>query len=64
MKINQGGWDMKEFNLSEKIEHNGWLDITYVKEFIRLLKENIEEVYGKTFGALYIIDKLAGEDLK
>ena len=55
---------MKEFNLSEKIEHNGWLDITYVKEFIRLLKENIEEVYGKTFGALYIIDKLAGEDLK
>ena len=63
---------MKEFDLSVEIEHDGWLDITYVKEFIRLLKkemENAQENCGNLDWiskdqALEIIDKLAGEDLK
>ena len=52
----------KEFNLSEKIEHNGWLDITYVKEFIRLLKERLQHYEQGEVGTF--IDKLAGKDLK
>ncbi|RPJ79210.1 MAG: hypothetical protein EHM20_02010 [Alphaproteobacteria bacterium] len=78
---------IKEFNLSEKINdfhemENQYQDVIpakYVKEFIRLLKEEIENFSGfslywkdtlKDAGrmrknkVLKIIDKLAGEKLK
>jgi len=58
---------MKEFNLSEKI-YTEWDAFARedVKEFIKLLKEELEkqgitEIYNKKL--LDRIDKLAGEDL-
>ena len=67
----------KEFNLSEKIETANldmevweefdFLDVEDVKEFIRLLKEELDDrIRSNTANEICneIIDKLAGEKLK
>jgi len=56
----------KEFNLSDKkFLTKGWKQEIYlkedVKEFIRRLKEEINT--NDDFDVLYIIDKLAGDEL-
>jgi len=50
----------KEFNLSEMIVQNVFINVEDVKEFIRLLKEkcNIDVGYFKD-----LIDKLSGDEL-
>lgn len=64
----------KEFNLSEKINERGQLWMTEVREFIRLLKEDINKltIFTKTDTSpilvrrayvLEKIDKRAGEKL-
>ena len=63
---------MTEFNLSEQLENlvgfglgspnPQYLHIDKVKEFIRLLKENLECKFDKK--RLKFIDKLAGDKLK
>lgn len=64
---------VKEFNLSEKIEKIKWKDGVVlklglktedVKEFIRLLKEEICNPDAFISMDEKIIDKLAGDDLK
>jgi len=63
---------MTEFNLSEKRkdyrdshqEPIEWLELKDVKEFIRLLKEEIKLDEFQDIIVREIIDKLAGEDLK
>ena len=67
---------MTEFNLSEKIRYGeldsyaiskDWIQITDVKEFIKRLKEEIENeefTYTDDLDRLFpIIDKLAGDKL-
>ncbi len=62
---------MKEFNLSEKENLYNSFRVEDVKEFIRLLKENIPDVCFKEkrddkislVNVSYFIDKLAGEKL-
>ena len=73
-------YDEKEFNLSEKIKDGDWMyegsntsqkcySEEDVKEFIKLLKEEIERMrrlnFDKDiqFDIDYVIDKLAGEKL-
>ena len=55
---------MKEFNLSDKIWYNQGepkeIQFEDVKEFIKILKEEIEENSGSW---KFIIDKLAGDKL-
>lgn len=57
----------KEFNLSEKmIKHNeGMFDREDVKQFIKLLKEELIRNLGKNKKELFnrIINKLAGDEL-
>ena len=66
-------FEEKEFNLSEKIEKIKWKDGVVlklglktedVKEFIRLLKEEICNPDAFISMDEKIIDKLAGDDLK
>jgi len=71
-KIWKGDFRMTEFNLSEKRkdyrdshqEPIEWLELKDVKEFIRLLKEEIKLDEFQDIIVREIIDKLAGEDLK
>lgn len=68
-----------DFNLSNKIEEadedtieeyglipyeQEWLYVEDVKEFIKLLKEELSDVKKRYFGANDIINKLAGDRLK
>ena len=61
---------MKEFNLSEKLfispnfTPRSNLTKEDVKEFIRLLKEELKKGSMATPTAYDLIDKLAGDDLK
>ena len=66
-----GGTNMipiDEFNLSDKIDNDvGMIDTIHVKEFIRLLKEEIEPLNAtqeKIDWIMNIIDELAGDKLK
>jgi len=76
-KIWKGDFRMTEFNLSEKRkdyrdshqEPIEWLELKDVKEFIRLLKEELDKKkdwsnYEDKDEVVYFIDKLAGEKLK
>jgi len=55
----------KEFNLSEKIRTDGAYQDVYVKEFIKLLKEELDNKRGvwKRGTIKQMIDKLAGSQL-
>lgn len=60
----------KEFNLSDKIQtYHGWfiLELSDVKEFIRLLKEEVTKGCRGTSANCYLIkeeiDKLIGDKL-
>lgn len=63
---------MTEFNLSDKIIHEEFMgnfydgiEIKHVKEFIRLLKEAVDnECYCEDKALIYEIDKLAGDKLQ
>ena len=68
--------EMTEFNLSEKIERagcstwnckDGFIDVEDVKEFIRLLKKELEPInttQEKVDWIMEQIDKLVGDKLK
>ena len=52
----------KEFNLSEKM-YRRMFPIEDVKEFIKILKEQLTNFYGDNNGWCENIDKLAGDKL-